>query len=96
MTQQTVASAARYHEQVSRIVIEELELEEGELTDSGHFIDDYDSDSLSLITVVSRIEKELGVAIPKDTLGDLVNLRLLVDAVVQHAADQQAGESANG
>ncbi|MFC9531505.1 acyl carrier protein [Streptomyces sp. NPDC057717] len=96
MTQQTVASAARYHEQVSRIVIEELELEEGELTDSGHFIDDYDSDSLSLITVVSRIEKELGVAIPKDTLGELVNLRLLVDAVVQHAADQQAGESANG
>ncbi|MFE4675206.1 acyl carrier protein [Streptomyces sp. NPDC056723] len=96
MTQQTVASAAGYHEQVSRIVIEELELEEGELTDSGHFIDDYDSDSLSLITVVSRIEKELGVATPKDTLGDLVNLRLLVDAVVQHAADQQAGESANG
>lgn len=96
MTQQTVASAAYYHEQVSRIVIEELELEEGELTDSGHFIDDYDSDSLSLITVVSRIEKELGVAIPKDTLGDLVNVRLLVDAVVQHAADQQAGESANG
>ncbi|MFD5117860.1 acyl carrier protein [Streptomyces sp. NPDC058385] len=96
MTQQTVASAAGYQEQVSRIVIEELELEEGELTDSGHFIDDYDSDSLSLITVVSRIEKELGVAIPKDTLGDLVNLRLLVDAVVQHAADQQAGESANG
>lgn len=81
---------------MSRIVIEELELEEGELTDSGHFIDDYDSDSLSLITVVSRIEKELGVAIPKDTLGDLVNVRLLVDAVVQHAADQQAGESANG
>ncbi|MFD0026852.1 acyl carrier protein [Streptomyces sp. NPDC055059] len=96
MTQQTVASAAAYHEQVSRIVIEELELEEGELTDRGHFIDDYDSDSLSLITVVSRIEKELGVAIPKDTLGDLVNLRLLVDAVVQHAADQQAGESAHG
>lgn len=28
MTQQTVASAAGYHEQVSRIVIEELELEE--------------------------------------------------------------------
>ncbi len=91
MTQQTVATAADYHEQVSRIVVEELELEDGELTDSGHFIDDYDSDSLSLITVVSRIEKELGVTIPKTELGELVNLRLLVDAVVQHA-----GESAHG
>ncbi|MGW7196980.1 acyl carrier protein [Streptomyces chryseus] len=91
MTQQTVATAAEFHEQVSRIVIEELELEEGELTDNGHFIDDYDSDSLSLITVVSRIEKELGVVIPKTELGELVNLRLLVDAVAQHAA-----ESVNG
>ncbi|GAA2953183.1 acyl carrier protein [Streptomyces sp. NPDC003016] len=91
MTQQTVATAADFQEQVSRIVIEELELEEGELTGSGHFIDDYDSDSLSLITVVSRIEKELGVAIPKTELGDLVNLSLLVEAVVQHAAESNHG-----
>ncbi|GAA3651177.1 acyl carrier protein [Streptomyces sp. S1A] len=87
MTQQTVATAADYHEQVSRIVTEELELEEGELTDEGHFTEDYDSDSLSLITVVSRIEKELGVSIPKTELGELVNLRLLVGAVAQHAGE---------
>ncbi|MEV5612339.1 acyl carrier protein [Streptomyces sp. NPDC052225] len=84
MTAQTVRTEQDVREQVSRIVVEELELEDGELTDGGHFIDDYESDSLSLITVVSRIEKELGVAIPKTELGDLVNLRLLVAAVVQH------------
>ncbi|MCX4663526.1 acyl carrier protein [Streptomyces uncialis] len=91
MTQQTVTTAVEYHAQVSQIVNEELELEDGELTDSGHFIDDYDSDSLSLITVVSRIEKELGVAIPKTELGELFNLRLLVDAVVQYAKERADG-----
>ncbi|ANP48292.1 acyl carrier protein [Streptomyces griseochromogenes] len=89
MTQQSVA--VDYHAQVSQIVNEELELEDGELTDNGHFIDDYDSDSLSLITVVSRIEKELGVSIPKTELAELLNLRLLVDAVVQHAQERADG-----
>ncbi|MFE2285182.1 acyl carrier protein [Streptomyces sp. NPDC059443] len=87
MTQQTVATASDFYAAVSQIVNEELELEEGELTDNGHFIDDYDSDSLSLITVVSRIEKELGVVIPKTELTELVNLRLLVDGVVQYAKE---------
>jgi len=87
MTEQTVAAATDFHAKVSEIVVEELELEDGELTDKGHFIDDYDSDSLSLITVISRIEKELGVTIPKTELGDLVNLRLLVAAVEQHAGE---------
>lgn len=87
MTQQTAATANDFHAKVSEIVVEELELEDGELTDKGHFIDDYDSDSLSLITVISRIEKELGVTIPKTELGDLVNLRALVAAVEQHAGE---------
>ncbi|MFE4633071.1 acyl carrier protein [Streptomyces sp. NPDC056773] len=91
MTQQTVASVSDYYAAVGAIVNEELELEEGELTDGGHFIDDYDSDSLSLITVVSRIEKELGVVIPKTDLGELVNLRLLVDGVERYAKENPNG-----
>lgn len=91
MTQQTVAAVSDYYAAVGQIVNEELELEEGELTDSGHFIDDYDSDSLSLITVISRIEKELGVVIPKTELGDLVNLRQLVDGVERYAKETVNG-----
>lgn len=91
MSHQVVEPSAEYREKVSAIVIEELELEEGELTDNGHFIDDYESDSLSLITVVSRIEKELGVAIPSEELGELVNLKALADAV-----ERYAGGNGNG
>ncbi|NUP43205.1 MAG: acyl carrier protein [Streptomyces sp.] len=91
MSHQVVEPSAEYRDRVSAIVIEELELEEGELTDNGHFIDDYESDSLSLITVVSRIEKELGVAIPSEELGELVNLKALADAV-----ERYAGGNGNG
>ncbi|MFJ7267085.1 acyl carrier protein [Streptomyces sp. NPDC099050] len=87
MTQQTAASVSDYYAAVGSIVNEELELEDGELTDGGHFIDDYDSDSLSLITVVARIEKELGVVMPKTDLTELVNLRLLVDGVERYAKE---------
>jgi acyl carrier protein len=91
MSHQVVEPSAEYRDKVSAIVIEELELEEGELTDNGHFIDDYESDSLSLITVVSRNEKELGVAIPSEELGELVNLKALADAV-----ERYAGGNGNG
>ncbi|MER7054563.1 MULTISPECIES: acyl carrier protein [unclassified Streptomyces] len=86
MTVQSVELDAGLRSKVIDIVNEELELEEGELTEDGHFIEDYDSDSLTLITVVSRIEKELGFVLPKEELEALTNLRLLLAAVEGCAA----------
>ncbi|MFE9857655.1 phosphopantetheine-binding protein [Streptomyces sp. NPDC005780] len=81
MTVQTVELDAELRTRVIDIVNEELELEDGELTDDGLFIEDYDSDSLTLITVVSRIEKELGFVLPKEELESLTTLRTLLLAV---------------
>ncbi|TLS47355.1 acyl carrier protein [Streptomyces montanus] len=86
MTAQTVELSTDLRAQVVDIVNEELELEDGELTEDEHFIDDYESDSLTLITVVSRIEKELGFVIPKEDLESLVTLRALLTAVETCAA----------
>jgi acyl carrier protein len=61
-------------EKALEIIAQELELEASEFTLTGHFVDDYDADSLALIAVVARIEKELGVAIPKTELVKMVNL----------------------
>ncbi|HEY9328450.1 acyl carrier protein [Streptomyces poriferorum] len=81
MTVQTVELDAELRTRVIDIVNEELELEDGELTEDGLFIEDYDSDSLTLITVVSRIEKELGFVLPKEELESLTTLRTLLLAV---------------
>ncbi|WP_201294666.1 MULTISPECIES: acyl carrier protein [unclassified Nocardiopsis] len=69
---------------IREIVSQELELEDGELTPNGHFVEDYEGDSLSLITVVARIEKEMGVVIPKSELPELLDLERLTAAVRQH------------
>jgi len=80
------------HEKIRDIITGELELEPGELSESGSFIDDYDADSLSLITIVARIEKELGVVVPKDELPNMTNLTNVFKVVEQYAGTEAASE----
>ncbi|OZM79784.1 acyl carrier protein [Pseudonocardia sp. MH-G8] len=61
-------------EKALEIIAQELELEASEFTLTGHFVDDYDADSLALIAVVARVEKELGIMIPKTELMKMINL----------------------
>ncbi|MER7131622.1 acyl carrier protein [Streptosporangium saharense] len=68
-------------EKIRGIISQELELEDGELTSEGHFIDEYDADSLSLITILARIEKELGIVVPQDELPNMPNLQGVFDVV---------------
>lgn len=81
----TDASAEVDIEKLQSIVSQELELEEGELTPTGHFVEDYEGDSLSLITVIARIEKEMGIVIPKSDLPRLLNFEQLTAAVRGYA-----------
>jgi acyl carrier protein len=72
------------------IVIDVLELEPEELTDTSSFIDDHDADSLLAIEILARIEKDLGVAIPQDDLTQMTNLdgvRSVVSRCLKEAAD---------
>lgn len=79
------SKASEYLTAVRTIVAEELELEEDELTEDGHFVEDFDGDSLALITVVARIDRELAVEIPKAELPNLTNLKALSAAVLAYA-----------
>jgi acyl carrier protein len=90
MTQQRV-DVSVLQEKIREIITQEFELEPGELTRSGHFIDDYDADSLSLITIVARIEKELGVVVPQDELPNMANLEGVFDVVDRYAGKEPQG-----
>ncbi|OKI22361.1 polyketide-8 synthase acyl carrier protein [Nocardiopsis sp. TSRI0078] len=86
----TNINPAKAKEHIEEIVNQELELEEDELTDEADFVEEFEADSLSLITVVARIEKEMGVKVPSEELPELTNLRLLHAAVVRHAGGSDA------
>ncbi|MBC9710973.1 acyl carrier protein [Streptomyces sp. TRM66268-LWL] len=64
---------------VRAIIIDILELEDDELTNTSLFIEDHGADSLGAIEILSRIEKELGVVLPQDDLVKLIHL----DAVLE-------------
>ena len=72
------------------IISNELELAPGELTDSGSFIDDYDADSLSLITIITRFENELGIVLPKDEVAQLVDLTSVYALVQRYTGEPQS------
>ncbi len=81
MTQKAEAGRAGLHMQLHSIVAEELELEPDELTDTGHFVEDYDADSLTLITVAARIDRELGISVPDTEWSKLINMTSLVGVI---------------
>jgi acyl carrier protein len=72
-------------DQLRALVSLVLELDEGELTDDGLFVDDYGADSLSAIEILARIELEMGLDIPQGELAGMTTLRE-VDSVVRRYA----------
>lgn len=74
--------------QLREIVAEVLELEPGELSDTGDFMDDYDADSLRAIEILARLDKTFGVEIPQSELPELRTLAAVYDSLSRHAGWQ--------
>ena len=69
---------AAVDEKVKQIIVEQLGVDEGEVTPSASFVDDLGADSLDTVELVMAFEEEFGVEIPDDqaetimTVGDAV------------------------
>ncbi|GAA1229159.1 hypothetical protein GCM10009676_09580 [Prauserella halophila] len=72
-------------EELKEIVVEVLEIEDDELTDTSLFIDDHEADSLRAIEILARIEKKYKVDIPQSELPKMVNLQEVYNVVAQYA-----------
>lgn len=60
------------------LIVEELGVEESEVTIDAKFTDDLGADSLDLFELVMAIEDEFGVKIPNE---DLANIKTVKDAL---------------
>nr|WP_223244062.1 acyl carrier protein [Streptomyces sp. CBMA156] len=76
------------------IVIDELELdvEPGEVDLTANLIDDYEADSLGLIQVLARVNKELAIRLPREEVGELRTVDEIIRRIIQLRA---AGEAVN-
>ena len=65
-------------EKLKELIVEELGVEEDEVTKEASFSDDLGADSLDLFELVMSIEDTFGVKIPNE---DLANIKTVNDAI---------------
>jgi acyl carrier protein len=72
-------------EKTLTIVIDELELdlEPGEVDLDADLVQEYEADSLGLIQVLAKVNKELSIRVPQAEVADLRTVRQLVDRITE-------------
>lgn len=63
---------------VKEVIVEQLGVDAGEVTDSASFVDDLGADSLDTVELVMAFEEKFGLEIPDD---DAEKIRTVKDAV---------------
>jgi acyl carrier protein len=72
-----MASTEEIMGKVKKIISEQLGVDEGEVSNESHFIDDLGADSLDTVELVMALEEEFGIEIPDEdaekiqTVGDV-------------------------
>ncbi|WP_131743247.1 acyl carrier protein [Actinomadura roseirufa] len=71
-------------QQLRDILIDVLEIEPEELTDTSHFVNDHGADSLMAIDIISSIDRNMGVHLPNEVLPELLTLTAVMDCVERY------------
>ena len=73
-------------EQIKKILCDQLDLDEEQVTEDSEVIDDLCADSLDIVDLVMTLEEEFDTEIPDE---DIENLRTVGD-IVKYVEDREA------
>ncbi len=65
-------------EKVSAVIVEQLNVDEADVTEEASFVDDLGADSLDIVELVMALEEEFGVSIPDE---EAENIKTVGNAV---------------
>ncbi|MEG0019019.1 MAG: acyl carrier protein [Oscillospiraceae bacterium] len=71
-------------ERLRKIICEQLELKEEQVTIESNLVDDFDADSLDLVDIVMSIEDEFGIEVPEDNIEDIRNVADVVKFIEEN------------
>ena len=71
--------------QVKNIIIEQLGVDEEEVTSDASFVDDLGADSLDTVELVMAFEEEFGLEIPDGDAEKITRVKEAVDYIESHA-----------
>lgn len=65
-------------EKVKAVIVEQLNVDEGDVVEDASFIDDLGADSLDIVELVMALEEEFGISIPDE---EAENIKTVGDAI---------------
>ena len=80
---------AAVDEKVKQIIVEQLGVDEGEVTPSASFVDDLGADSLDTVELVMAFEEEFGIEIPDEDAEKITRVKEAVEYIDAHAKSKK-------
>ncbi len=74
-------------EKVKKIIIDQLGVDEAEVTPEAKFIDDLGADSLDTVELVMALEEEFGIEIPDEDAEKIATVQDAVAYIRDHKKD---------
>ena len=70
---------------VKQIIVEQLGVDEGEVTPTASFVDDLGADSLDTVELVMALEEAFDIEIPDEDAEKILTVQQAVDYIQAHA-----------
>lgn len=68
-------------ERVKKVVVEQLEVDENEVTPEASFVDDLGADSLDVVELVMGLEEEFDIEIPDESAEKITTVQQAIDYI---------------
>ncbi len=76
---------ASVEERVKQIIVEQLGVDENEVTPTASFVDDLGADSLDIVELVMAFEENFGIEIPDEEAEKIRTVKDACDYIEKHA-----------
>ena len=81
-------------DRVKKIIVDQLGVEEEEVTPEASFVDDLGADTLDTVELVMAFEEEFGIEIPDEDAEKITRVKEAIDYIEKHSRPRSSRSAA--